>query len=152
MLLEDHDLTHEWLDAIDSLQTGDLVPTLLLISEGQKAPELLRAKLKEFLNDPTVTIETNKIGRPNSSPAFGLNAGVELFHIKKILTKERGKRALDVEHFMRRELRTNLSYLRHAIRQGRRLIDGLAENGHKYNAPTREELQKKYPSLFNNII
>lgn len=150
--MEDHDLTHEWLNALDAICIGDLAPTLLLISEGQIAPELVRAKLKEFLSDRTVSIKMVKIGRPNASKAFGLNASVELFLIKKILMKERGKRALDVEHFMRRELRTNISYLRHAIRQGRLVIGSLAENGHKFIAPTREELQKKYPSLFNNII
>lgn len=150
--MEDHDLTHEWLNALDALCTGDLAPTLLMISEGLKAPELVRAKLKEFLSDPTVSIKMVKIGRPNASKAFGLNASVELFLIKKTLMKEKGKRALDVEHFMRRELGTNLSYLRDALRQGRLVIDTLAEYGHKFSAPTKEELQKKYPSLFNNII
>lgn len=150
--MEDHDLTHEWLNALDALCIGDLAPTLLLISEGQKAPELVRAKLKELLDDPNVSIKAVKIGRPSASNNFDLNASVELFLIKKMLMQDRGKRALDVEHFMRRELGTNLSYLRRAIRQGRRLIGSLAENGHKFSAPTREELQKKYPSLFNNII
>ena len=56
-----------------------------------------------------------------------------------------------IEDFMRRELGTNLRYLREAVRLGNRLLRDFQENGHKFDTPSEEELQKNWPDLFGNI-
>ena len=56
-----------------------------------------------------------------------------------------------VEDFMQKQLGTNQTYLRKAVRTGKNLLIDFEKHGHKFDPPSEEELQKKWPDLFNNI-
>ena len=156
--MEDDRLTHEWLNAYEALLVGDAKPTLKLVAFDKPAPELIRSHLARLFDgddeDPDrskVKVQIKKFGRRTGNGEFSILQSVELALLRSLLIERSGMPVRHVEDFMRRELGTNLRYLREAVRLGNNLLRDFEENGHKFDTPSEEELQKNWPDLFGNI-
>ena len=156
--MEDDRLTHEWLNAYEALLVGDAKPTLKLVALDKPAPELIRSHLARLFDgddeDPDrskVKVQIKKFGRRTGNGEFSILQSVELALVRSLLIERSGMPVRHVEDFMRRELGTNLRYLREAVRLGNNLLRDFEENGHKFDTPSEEELQKNWPDLFGNI-
>ena len=156
--MEDERLTHEWLNAYDALLAGDAKPTLKLVAADMPVPELVRSHLARLFDgddeDPDrskVKVQIKKFGRRRGSGEFSISQSVELALVRSLLIERSGMPVRHIEDFMRSNLRTNLTYLRKAVRTGKNLLRDFEKHGHKFYPPSEEELQKKWPDLFNNI-
>ena len=157
--MEDERLTHEWLNAYDALLVGDAKPTLKLVALDEPVPELVRSHLARLFDgddeDPDrskVKVQIKKFGRKKLLKfRFSKSDSIELALVKKLLIERSQLPVSNVEDFMQRELGTNQTYLRKAVRTGKNLLRDFEKHGHKFYPPTEEELQKKWPDLFNNI-
>ena len=156
--MEDERLTHEWFNAYDSLLAGDAKPTLKLVALDKPAPELVRSHLARIFDgddeDPDrskVKVQIKKFGRRRGSGEFSISQSVELALVRSLLIERSGMPVRHIEDFMRRELGTNMRYLREAVRLGNSLLRKFEENDNKFDAPSEEELQKNWPKLFGNI-
>ena len=156
--MEDDRLTHEWLNAYDALLVGDAKPTLKLVALDEPVPELVRSHLAQLFDgddeDPDrskVKVQIKKFGRRTGNGEFSILQSVELALLRSLLIERSVMPVRHVEDFMRRELGTNLRYLREAVRLGNNLLRDFEENGHKFDTPSEEELQKNWPDLFGNI-
>ena len=156
--MEDDRLTHEWLNAYEALLVGDAKPTLKLVALDKPAPELIRSHLARLFDgddeDPDrskVKVQIKKFGRRTGNGEFSILQSVELALVRSLLIERSGMPVRHFEVFMRRELGTNLRYLREAVRLGNNLLRDFEENGHKFDTPSEEELQKNWPDLFGNI-
>ena len=156
--MEDDRLTHEWLNAYDALLAGDVKPTLKLVAADKPAPELVRSHLARFFDgddeDPDrskVKVQIKKFGRRRGSGEFSISQSIELALLRSLLIERSGMPVRHIEDFMRRELGTNLRYLREAVRLGNNLLRDFEENGHKFDTPSEGKLQKNWPDLFGNI-
>ena len=156
--MEDDRLTHEWLNAYDALLVGDAKPTLKLVALDKPAPELIRSHLARLFDgddeDPDrskVKVQIKKFGRRRGSGEFSISQSVELALLRSLLIERSGMPVRHIEDFMRKELGTNLRYLREAVRLGNSLLRKFEENDDKFDTPSEEELQKKWPKLFGNI-
>ena len=156
--MEDDRLTHEWLNAYDALLVGDAKPTLKLIALDKPVPEIVRSHLAllfdgddEDLDRSKVKVQIKKLGRRRGSGEFSILQSVELALVRSLLIERSGMPVRHIEDFMRRELGTNLRYLREAVRLGNSLLRDFEENDHKFDTPSQEELQKNWPDLFGNI-
>ena len=150
--------THEWLNASDSLNEGDLQPLLNLLIKGEKPPEVLREKIESLLDDHRYGwhIRQKTAGRPKgSTKGFGINASIDLYHIKEYVKSKKLLKIVEFElivqesFYERKEV--SLSYVRAAIKRGQDTVKALKDNGFNYTAPTVEELLNKYPRLFTEI-
>ena len=156
--MEDERLTHEWLNAYDALLAGDAKPTLKLVAADKPVPELVRSHLARLFDgddeDPDrskVKVQIKKFGRRRGSGEFSISQSVELALLRSLLIERSGMPVRHIEDFMRRELGTNMRYLREAVRLGNSLLRDFEENDHKFDTPSEEELQKNWPKLFGNI-
>ena len=156
--MEDDRLTHEWLNAYDALLVGDAKPTLKLVAADMPVPELVRLHLARLFDgddeDPDrskVKVQIKKLGRKKGSGEFSISQSVELALVRSLLIERSGMPVRHIEDFMRSNLRTNLTYLRKAVRTGKNLLIDFEKHGHKFDPPSEEELQKKWPKLFGNI-
>ena len=157
--MEDERLTHEWLNAYDALLAGDAKPTLKLVALDKPVPELVRSHLARLFDgddeDPDrskVKVQIKKLGRKKLLKfRFSKSDSIEIALIRKLLIKRSQLPIRYVEDFMQRELGTNQTYLRKAVRTGKNLLRDFEKHGHKFYPPSEEELQKKWPDLFNNI-
>ncbi len=157
--MEDDRLTHEWLNAYDSLLAGDAKPTLKLVAADMPVPELVRLHLARLFDgddeDPDrskVKVQIKKFGRKKLLKfRFSKSDGIELALIRKLLIKRSQLPIGYVEDFMQKQLGTNQTYLRKAVRTDKNLLRDFEKHGHKFDPPSEEELQKKWPDLFNNI-
>lgn len=156
--MEDDRLTHEWLNAYEALLVGDAKPTLKLVALDKPAPELIRSHLARLFDgddeDPDrskVKVQIKKFGRRTGNGEFSILQSVELALVRSLLIERSGMPVRHVEDFMRRELGTNLRYLREAVRLGNNLLRDFEENGHKFDTPSEEELKRNWPDLFGNI-
>ena len=157
--MEDERLTHEWLNAYDALLAGDAKPTLKLVALDKPVPELVRSHLAKLFDgddeDPDrskVKVQIKKLGRKKLLKfRFSKSDSIEIALIRKLLIKRSQLPIRYVEDFMQRELGTNQTYLRKAVRTGKNLLRDFEKHGHKFYPPSEEELQKKWPDLFNNI-
>ena len=156
--MEDERLTHEWLNAYDALLAGDAKPTLKLVAADMPVPELVRSHLARLFDgddeDPDrskVKVQIKKFGRRRGSGEFSISQSVELALLRSLLIERSGMPVRHIEDFMRRELGTNMRYLREAVRLGNSLLRKFEENDNKFDAPSEEELQKNWPKLFGNI-
>ena len=156
--MEDDRLTHEWLNAYDALLVGDAKPTLKLVALDKPAPELVRSHLARLFDgddeDPDrskVKVQIKKFGRRRGSGEFSISQSVELALLRSLLIERSQLPVSKVEEFMRDKLNTNLTYLRKAVRTGKNLLIDFEKDGHKFDPPSEEELQKKWPKLFGNI-
>lgn len=157
--MEDINLTHEWLNAYDALLVGDAKPTLKLIALDKPAPELVRSHLAWLFdgddegNDSSkINVRIKTIGRKKLlKPKFTKSKSIELALVRRILIERLDLPVGDVEEFMRKKLRTNLTYLRKAVRTGNNLLKNFEKHRHKFEPHSEEELQKKWPKLFDNI-
>ena len=156
--MEDERLTHEWLNAYDALLAGDAKPTLKLVAADKPVPELVRSHLARLFDgddeDPDrskVKVQIKKFGRRRVSGEFSISQSVELALVRSLLIERSGMPVRHIEDFMRSNLRTNLTYLRKAVRTGKNLLIDFEKHGHKFDPPSEEELQKKWPKLFGNI-
>ena len=157
--MEDERLTHEWLNAYDALLVGDAKPTLKLVALDEPVPELVRSHLARLFDgddeDPDrskVKVQIKKFGRKKLLKfRFSKSDSIELALVKKLLIERSQLPVSNVEDFMQRELGTNQTYLRKAVRTGKNLLRDFEKHGHKFYPPSEEELQKKWPDLFNNI-
>ena len=156
--MEDERLTHEWLNAYDALLAGDAKPTLKLVAADKPVPELVRSHLARLFDgddeDPDrskVKVQIKKFGRRRGSGEFSISQSVELALLRSLLIERSGMPVRHIEDFMRSNLRTNLTYLRKAVRTGKNLLIDFEKHGHKFDPPSEEELQKKWPKLFGNI-
>ena len=150
-LMQDENLTHEWLDDLDAIDSGDLKPAIELLIGANPPPEVIVSKLRNLVADEKVRFPIVKPGRPTGASSFSLSQSTELSQLRDFLSKHSGKQIRFVEEFMCEELGTNINYLRKAVRLGKNLLKLLEERGHKYEKMTEEELQKNYPALFCNI-
>ena len=98
-----------------------------------------------------VKVQIKKFGRRRGSGEFSISQSVELALVRSLLIERSGMPVRHIEDFMRSNLRTNLTYLRKAVRTGKNLLIDFEKHGHKFNPPSEEELQKKWPKLFGNI-
>ena len=156
--MEDDRLTHEWLNAYDALLAGDVKPTLKLVAADKPAPELVRSHLARLFDgddeDPDrskVKVQIKRFGRRRGSCEFSISQSVELALLRSLLIERSQLPVSKVEEFMRDKLNTNLTYLRKAVRTGKNLLKDFEKHGHKFDPPSEEELQKKWPKLFGNI-
>ena len=156
--MEDERLTHEWLNAYDALLVGDAKPTLKLVALDEPVPELVRSHLARLFDgddeDPDrskVKVQIKKLGRRRGSGEFSISQSVQLALVRSLLIERSQLPVRYVEDFMQRELGTNQTYLRKAVRTGKNLLRDFEKHGHKFYPPSEEELQKKWPDLFNNI-
>ena len=156
--MEDERLTHEWLNAYDALLAGDAKPTLKLVALDKPVPELVRSHLARLFDgddeDPDrskVKVQIKKLGRRRGSGEFSISQSVQLALVRSLLIERSQLPVRYVEDFMQRELGTNQTYLRKAVRTGKNLLRDFEKHGHKFYPPSEEELQKKWPDLFNNI-
>ena len=156
--MEDERLTHEWLNAYDALLVGDAKPTLKLVAADMPVPELVRSHLARLFDgddeDPDrskVKVQIKKFGRRRGSGEFSISQSVQLALVRSLLIERSQLPVRYVEDFMQRELGTNQTYLRKAVRTGKNLLRDFEKHGHKFYPPSEEELQKKWPDLFNNI-
>lgn len=156
--MEDDRLTHEWLNAYDALLVGDAKPTLKLVALDKPAPELVRSHLARLFDgddeDPNrskVKVQIKKFGRRRGSGEFSISQSVELALLRSLLIERSQLPVSKVEEFMRDKLNTNLTYLRKAVRTGKNLLIDFEKDGHKFDPPSEEELQKKWPKLFGNM-
>ena len=156
--MEDERLTHEWLNAYDALLAGDAKPTLKLVAADMPVPELVRSHLARLFDgddeDPDrskVKVQIKKFGRRRGGGEFSISQSVELALVRSLLIERSGMPVRHIEDFMRSNLRTNLTYLRKAVRTGKNLLIDFEKHGHKFDPPSEEELQKKWPKLFGNI-
>ena len=156
--MEDDRLTHEWLNAYDALLVGDAKPTLKLVALDKPAPELVRSHLARLFDgddeDPNrskVKVQIKKFGRRRGSGEFSISQSVELALLRSLLIERSQLPVSKVEEFMRDKRNTNLTYLRKAVRTGKNLLIDFEKDGHKFDPPSEEELQKKWPKLFGNI-
>tara|TARA_B100000989_G_scaffold233517_1_gene180329 strand:+ start:32 stop:511 length:480 start_codon:yes stop_codon:yes gene_type:complete len=157
--VEDERLTHEWLNAYDALLVGDAKPTLKLVALDKPVPELVRSHLAQLFDgddeDPDrskVKVQIKKFGRKKLLKfRFSKSDSIELALVKKLLIERSQLPVSKVEEFMRDKLHTNLTYLRKAVRTGKNLLIDFEKHGHKFDPPSEEELQKKWPKLFGNI-
>ena len=156
--MEDERLTHEWLNAYDALLAGDAKPTLKLVAADKPVPELVRSHLARLFDgddeDPDrskVKVQIKKLGRRRGSGEFSISQSVQLALVRSLLIERSQLPVRYVEDFMQRELGTNQTYLRKAVRTGKNLLRDFEKHGHKFYPPSEEELQKKWPDLFNNI-
>ena len=156
--MEDDRLTHEWLNAYDALLVGDAKPTLKLVAADMPVPELVRLHLARLFDgddeDPDrskVKVQIKKLGRRRGSGEFSISQSVQLALVRSLLIERSQLPVRYVEDFMQRELGTNQTYLRKAVRTGKNLLRDFEKHGHKFYPPSEEELQKKWPDLFNNI-
>ena len=156
--MEDERLTHEWLNAYDALLAGDAKPTLKLVALDKPVPELVRSHLARLFDgddeDPDrskVKVQIKKLGRRRGSGEFSISHSVQLTLVRSLLIERAQLPVRYVEDFMQRELGTNQTYLRKAVRTGKNLLRDFEKHGHKFYPPSEEELQKKWPDLFNNI-
>ena len=156
--MEDERLTHEWLNAYDALLAGDAKPTLKLVALDKPVPELVRSHLARLFDgddeDPDrrkVKVQIKKLGRRRGSGEFSISQSVELSLLRSLLIERSGMPVRHIEDFMRRELGTNMRYLREGVRLGNSLLRKFEENDNKFDTPSEEELQKKWPKLFGNI-
>ena len=156
--MEDDRLTHEWLNAYDALLVGDAKPTLKLVALDKPAPELIRSHLARLFDgddeDPDrskVKVQIKKLGRKKGSGEFSISQSVQLALVRSLLIERSQLPVSKVEEFMRDKLNTNLTYLRKAVRTGKNLLIDFEKHGHKFDPPSEEELQKKWPKLFGNI-
>ena len=156
--MEDERLTHEWLNAYDALLAGDAKPTLKLVAADKPVPELVRSHLARLFDgddeDPDrskVKVQIKKFGRRRGSGEFSISQSVELALLRSLLIERSGMPVRHIEDFMRSNLRTNLTYLRKAVRTGKNLLIDFEKHGHKFDPPSEEELQKKWHKLFGNI-
>ena len=147
--MEDERLTHEWLNAYDALLAGDAKPTLKLVALEKPAPELVRSHLVRLFDgddeDPDrskVKVQIKKFGCRRGGVEFSILQSVELALVRSLLIERSGMPVRHIEDFMRRELGNNLRYLREAVRLGNNLLTNFAENDHKFDTPSEEELQK----------
>ena len=150
-LMQDEHLTHEWLDALDAIDSADLKPAIELLIGANPPPEVIVSKLRNLVADKKVRFPIVKPGRPTGASSFSLSQSTELSQLRDFLSKHSGKQIRFVEEFMCEELGTNINYLRKAVRLGKNLLKLLEEREHKYEKMTEEELQKNYPELFCNI-
>ena len=156
--MEDDRLTHEWLNAYDALLVGDAKLTLKLVALDKPVPELVRSHLARLFDgdeeDPNrskVKVQIKKFGRKRGNGEFSILQSVELALLRSLLIERSGMPVRHIEDFMRRELGTNMRYLREAVRLGNSLLRKFEENDDKFDAPSEEELQKNWPKLFGNI-
>ena len=156
--MEDDRLTHEWLNAYDSLLACDAKPTLKLVAADMPVPELVRLHLARLFDgddeDPDrskVKVQIKKLGRKKGSGEFSISQSVQLALVRSLLIERSQLPVSKVEEFMRDKLNTNLTYLRKAVRTGKNLLIDFEKHGHKFAPPSEEELQKKWPKLFDNI-
>ena len=156
--MEDDRLTHEWLNAYDALLVGDAKPTLKLVALDKPAPELVRSHLARLFDgddeDPNrskVKVQIKKFGRRRGSGEFSISQSVELALLRSLLIERSQLPVSKVEEFMRDKRNTNLTYLRKAVRTGKNLLIDFEKDGHKFDPPSEEELQKKWPKLFGNM-
>ena len=156
--MEDERLTHEWLNAYDALLAGDAKPTLKLVAADMPVPELVRSHLARLFDgddeDPDrskVKVQIKKFGRRRGGGEFSISQSVELALVRSLLIERSGMPVRHIEDFMRSNLRTNLTYLRKAVRTGKNLLIDFEKHGHKFDPPSEEELQKKWLKLFGNI-
>ena len=156
--MENDRLTHEWLNAYDALLVGDAKPTLKLVALDKPVPELVRSHLARLFDgddeDPNrskVKVQIKKFGRRRGSGEFSISQSVELALLRALLIERSQLPVSKVEEFMRDKLNTNLTYLRKAVRTGKNLLIDFEKDGHKFDPPSEEELQKKWPKLFGNI-
>ena len=156
--MEDDRLTHEWLNAYDALLVGDAKPTLKLVALDKPAPELVRSHLARLFDgddeDPNrskVKVQIKKFGRRRGSGEFAISQSVELALLRSLLIERSQLPVSKVEEFMRDKRNTNLTYLRKAVRTGKNLLIDFEKDGHKFDPPSEEELQKKWPKLFGNM-
>lgn len=156
--MEDDRLTHEWLNAYDALLVGDAKPTLKLVALDKPAPELVRSHLARLFDgddeDPNrskVKVQIKKFGRRRGSGEFSISQSVELALLRSLLIERSQLPVSKVEEFMRDKLNTNLTYLRKAVRTGKNLLIDFEKDGHKFDPPSEEELQKKWPKSFGNM-
>ena len=156
--MEDDRLTHEWLNAYDALLVGDAKPTLKLIALDKPVPEIVRSHLAllfdgddEDLDRSKVKVQIKKFGRRRGSGEFSISQSVELALLRSLLIERSQLPVSKVEEFMRDKLNTNLTYLRKAVRTGKNLLIDFDKDGHKFDPPSEEELQKKWPKLFGNM-
>ena len=156
--MEDERVTHEWLNAYEALLARDAKPTLKLVALEKPAPELVRSHLARLFdgddegNDVSkINVELNKLGRKRGSGLYSKSDSIELALVKKLLIERSQLPVSKVEEFMRGKLRTNLTYLRKTVRTGKNLLIDFEKHGHKFDPPSEEELQKKWPKLFGNI-
>ena len=82
---------------------------------------------------------------------FSKSDGIELALIRKLLIKRSQLPIGYVEDLMQKQLGTNQTYLRKAVRTGKNLLIDFEKHGHKFAPPSEVELQKKWPKLFGNI-
>ena len=156
--MENDRLTHEWLNAYDALLVGDAKPTLKLVALDKPVPELVRSHLARLFDgddeDPNrskVKVQIKKFGRRRGSGEFSISQSVELALLRALLIERSQLPVSKVEEFMRDKLNTNLTYLRKAVRTGKNLLIDFEKDGHKFDPPSEEELQKKWPKLFGNM-
>ena len=156
--MEDDRLTHEWLNAYDALLVGDAKPTLKLVAADMPVPELVRLHLARLFDgddeDPDrskVKVQIKKLGRKKGSGEFSISQSVQLALVRSLLIERSQLPVRYVEDFMQRGLGTIQTYLRKAVRTGKNLLRDFEKHGHKFYPPSEEELQKKWPDLFNNI-
>ena len=141
--MEDERLTHEWLNAYDALLAGDAKPTLKLVAADMPVPELVRLHLARLFDgddeDPDrskVKVQIKKLGRKKGSGEFSISQSVELALLRSLLIERSGMPARHIEDFMRRELGTNMRYLREAVRLGNSLLRKFEENDNKFDTPS----------------
>ena len=156
--MEDDRLTHECLNAYDALLASDAKPTLKLVALDKPVPEPVRSHLARLFDgddeDPDrskVKVQIKKLGRRRGSGEFSISQSVQLALVRSLLIERPQLPVRYVEDFMQRELGTNQTYLRKAVRTGKNLLRDFEKHGHKFYPPSEEELQKKWPDLFNNI-
>ena len=156
--MEDERLTYEWLNAYDALLASDAKPTFKLVEADMPVPELVRSHLARLFDgddeDPNrskVKVQIKKLGRRRGSGEFSISQSVQLALVRSLLIERSQLPVRYVEDFMQRELGTNQTYLRKAVRTGKNLLRDFEKHGHKFYPPSEEELQKKWPDLFNNI-
>ena len=152
--MEDDRLTHEWLNAYDALLVGDAKPTLKLVAADMPVPELVRSHLAQLFDggdeDPDrskVKVQIKKLGRRRGSGEFSISQSVQLALVRSLLIERSQLPVRYVEDFMQRELGTNQTYLRKAVRTGKNLLRDFEKHGHKFYPPSEEELQKKVARL-----
>lgn len=150
--------THEWLDANDALDQGDVLPLLNLLIKGAEPPRLFRKKVESLLDDHRYGWHQiqKTAGRPKGSKKrFSLNESIDLYHIKEYVKSKKLLKIVEFELIVQEKFHekkeVSLSYVRAAIKLGQDTLKALKDNGHDYTAPTVEKLLNKYPQLFTEI-
>ena len=146
--------THEWLNASDALDRGDADPLLAMLINGTPIPDIMKEKILVLLDDPKLSFSLSRVvaGRPIQSSEFSLPKSLELHHLKEFFRTNSDIKVIEIENIMAEHFGTNLNYLRSAIKNAKELVLLMEKKGHCYTPSTINELQQKYPELFNKIL